>query len=641
MKKQIGKNLMQKWKNKIRVRLSALDKKKLVLTNIPYILTAFYTNRASFLYRNSLGEDIGNKLLYAMEHADRILTGLQPSFNWRDMLTGIVAAVILKLLVWQKQSDAKKLRKGIEYGSARWGNAEDIKPYMSEDPWMNIPLTATEALTMESRPKQPKYARNKNIVVIGGSGSGKTRFFVKPSVMQMNCSMVITDPKGTLIEECGKMLAKGPPKKDKNGNIMKDKSGKVVHEPYVIKVLNTINFSKSLHYNPFAYIRSEKDILKLVTTIIVNTKGEGEKASEDFWVKAEKLLYTALIAFIWYEGDEEEKNLNTLLDLLNESETREEDETYQNPVDMMFQELEERDPQHFAVRQYKKYKMAAGKTAKSILISCGARLAPFDIQELREIMSYDEMELDMIGDQRTAMFVIISDTDDTFNFVVAIMYTQLFNLLCDKADDEHGGRLPYHVRLLLDEFSNIGQIPKFDKLIATIRSREISASIILQSQSQLKTIYKDAAETITGNCDTVLFLGGKESSTLKEISETLGKETIDLYNTSDTRGSNRSYGLNYQKTGKELMSRDELAVMDGEKCILQLRGVRPFLSNKYDITKHKRYKELADFNKNNAFDVEKYLAHRLVLSEDTEFEMYEVTVTQEDVSVIEAEEGED
>ena len=500
MKKQIGKNLMQKWKNKIRVRLSALDKKKLVLTNIPYILTAFYTNRASFLYRNSLGEDIGNKLLYAMEHADRILTGLQPSFNWRDMLTGIVAAVILKLLVWQKQSDAKKLRKGIEYGSARWGNAEDIKPYMSEDPWMNIPLTATEALTMESRPKQPKYARNKNIVVIGGSGSRKTRFFVKPSVMQMNCSMVITDPKGTLIEECGKMLAKGPPKKDKNGNIMKDKSGKVVHEPYVIKVLNTINFSKSLHYNPFAYIRSEKDILKLVTTIIVNTKGEGEKASEDFWVKAEKLLYTALIAFIWYEGDEEEKNLNTLLDLLNESETREEDETYQNPVDMMFQELEERDPQHFAVRQYKKYKMAAGKTAKSILISCGARLAPFDIAELREIMSYDEMELDKIGDRKTALFLIMSDTDTTFNFVIAMLQSQLFNLLCDKADDEYGGRLPVHVRVIADEFANIGQIPQFDKLIATIRSREISASIILQSQSQLKAMYKDSADTILGNC---------------------------------------------------------------------------------------------------------------------------------------------
>ena len=492
MKKQIGKNLMQKWKNKIRVRLSALDKKKLVLTNVPYILTAFYTNRASFLYRNSPGKDMGNKLLYAMEHADRILTGLQPSFNWCDMLTGIVAAVILKLLVWQKQSDAKKLRKGIEYGSARWGNAEDIKPYMSEDPWMNIPLTATEALTMESRPKQPKYARNKNIVVIGGSGSGKTRFFVKPSVMQMNCSMVITDPKGTLIEECGKMLAKGPPKKDKNGNIMKDKSGKVVHEPYVIKVLNTINFSKSLHYNPFAYIRSEKDILKLVTTIIVNTKGEGEKASEDFWVKAEKLLYTALIAFIWYEGDEEEKNLNTLLDLLNESETREEDETYQNPVDMMFQELEERDPQHFAVRQYKKYKMAAGKTAKSILISCGARLAPFDIAELREIMSYDEMELDKIGDRKTALFLIMSDTDTTFNFVIAMLQSQLFNLLCDKADDEYGGRLPVHVRVIADEFANIGQIPQFDKLIATIRSREISASIILQSQSQLKAMYKDS-----------------------------------------------------------------------------------------------------------------------------------------------------
>ena len=625
MKKQIGKNLMQKWKNKIRVRLSALDKKKLVLTNIPYILTAFYTNRASFLYRNSLGEDIGNKLLYAMEHADRVLTGLQPSFNWRDMLTGIVAAVILKLLVWQKQSDAKKLRKGIEYGSARWGTAEDIKPYMSEDPWMNIPLTATEALTMESRPKQPKYARNKNIVVIGGSGSGKTRFFVKPSVMQMNCSMVITDPKGTLIEECGKMLAKGPPKKDKNGNIMKDKSGKVVHEPYVIKVLNTINFSKSLHYNPFAYIRSEKDILKLVTTIIVNTKGEGEKASEDFWVKAEKLLYTALIAFIWYEGDEEEKNLNTLLDLLNESETREEDETYQNPVDMMFQELEERDPQHFAVRQYKKYKMAAGKTAKSILISCGARLAPFDIAELREIMSYDEMELDKIGDRKTALFLIMSDTDTTFNFVIAMLQSQLFNLLCDKADDVYGGRLPVHVRCLLDEFANIGQIPKFEKLIATIRSREISASIILQSQSQLKAIYKDNADTIVGNCDTTLFLGGKEKTTLKEMSEILGKETIDSFNTSETRGRELSHGLNYQKLGKQLMSEDEIAVMDGGKCILQLRGVRPFFSEKYDITKHPKYKYLSDFDKKNAFDMEKHLRRRpAIVKPDEVFDYYEV-----------------
>ena len=629
MKKKSGKTLMQKWKNKIGGKLSALDKKKLVLTNIPYALAAFYADRAFFLYRNSPGEDMGNKLLYAMEHADRIFAGFVLSNNWKDLLAGIVVAVVLKVLVWQKQADAKKLRKGIEYGSARWGTAEDIKPYMSEDPWMNIPLTATEALTMESRPKQPKYARNKNIVVIGGSGSGKTRFFVKPSVMQMNCSMVITDPKGTLIEECGKMLAKGPPKKDKNGNIMKDKSGKVVHEPYVIKVLNTINFSKSLHYNPFAYIRSEKDILKLVTTIIVNTKGEGEKASEDFWVKAEKLLYTALIAFIWYEGDEEEKNLNTLLDLLNESETREEDETYQNPVDMMFQELEERDPQHFAVRQYKKYKMAAGKTAKSILISCGARLAPFDIAELREIMSYDEMELDLLGDRRTALFVIISDTDDTFNFVVSIMYTQLFNLLCDRADDQCGGQLKYHVRLLLDEFANIGLIPKFDKLIATIRSREISASIILQSQSQLKTIYKDAAETIIGNCDTMLFLGGKESSTLKEISETLGKETIDLYNTSDTRGQSPSFGTTYQKTGKELMSRDELSVMDGSKCILQLRGVRPFLSDKFDITKHKRYKELSDFDKKNAFDVERYLKHELRLRMDEEFDCYEVDVSEE------------
>ena len=628
MKKQNGNKLMQKWKNKIGGKLSALDKKKLVLTNLPYVLTAFYADRASCLYRSSPGEDIGNKLLYAMEHADRIFTGILLSFDLRDLLVGVTVAVILKLLVWQKQSDAKKLRKGIEYGSARWGTAEDIKPYMSEDPWMNIPLTATEALTMESRPKQPKYARNKNIVVIGGSGSGKTRFFVKPSVMQMNCSMVITDPKGTLIEECGKMLAKGPPKKDKNGNIMKDKSGKVVHEPYVIKVLNTINFSKSLHYNPFAYIRSEKDILKLVTTIIVNTKGEGEKASEDFWVKAEKLLYTALIAFIWYEGDEEEKNLNTLLDLLNESETREEDETYQNPVDMMFQELEERDPQHFAVRQYKKYKMAAGKTAKSILISCGARLAPFDIAELREIMSYDEMELDKIGDRKTALFLIMSDTDTTFNFVIAMLQSQLFNLLCDKADDEYGGRLPVHVRVIADEFANIGQIPQFDKLIATIRSREISASIILQSQSQLKAMYKDSADTILGNCDTTLFLGGKEKTTLKEMSELLGKETIDLYNTSETRSNQKSFGLNYQKTGKQLMTEDEIAVMDGGKCILQIRGARPFFSDKYDITKHKNYRFLADENEKNRYKVEKELNPQYTPKPEEEVEVIHVELSE-------------
>ena len=628
MKKKSGKTLMQKWKNKIGGKLSALDKKKLVLTNIPYALAAFYADRAFFLYRNSPGEDMGNKLLYAMEHADRIFAGFVLSNNWKDLLAGIVVAVVLKVLVWQKQADAKKLRKGIEYGSARWGTAEDIKPYMSEDPWMNIPLTATEALTMESRPKQPKYARNKNIVVIGGSGSGKTRFFVKPSVMQMNCSMVITDPKGTLIEECGKMLAKGPPKKDKNGNIMKDRSGKVVHEPYVIKVLNTINFSKSLHYNPFAYIRSEKDILKLVTTIIVNTKGEGEKASEDFWVSAEKLLYTALIAFIWYEGDEEEKNLNTLLDLLNESETREEDETYQNPVDMMFQELEERDPQHFAVRQYKKYKMAAGKTAKSILISCGARLAPFDIAELREIMSYDEMELDKIGDRKTALFLIMSDTDTTFNFVIAMLQSQLFNLLCDKADDEYGGRLPVHVRVIADEFANIGQIPQFDKLIATIRSREISASIILQSQSQLKAMYKDSADTILGNCDTTLFLGGKEKTTLKEMSELLGKETIDLYNTSETRSNQKSFGLNYQKTGKQLMTEDEIAVMDGGKCILQIRGARPFFSDKYDITKHKNYRLLADENEKNRYKVEKELNPQYTPKSEEEVEVIQVELSE-------------
>ena len=628
MKKKSGKTLMQKWKNKIGGKLSALDKKKLVLTNIPYALAAFYADRAFFLYRNSPGEDMGNKLLYAMEHADRIFAGFVLSNNWKDLLAGIVVAVVLKVLVWQKQADAKKLRKGIEYGSARWGTAEDIKPYMSEDPWMNIPLTATEALTMESRPKQPKYARNKNIVVIGGSGSGKTRFFVKPSVMQMNCSMVITDPKGTLIEECGKMLAKGPPKRDKDGNVIKDKSRKVVYEPYVIKVLNTINFSKSLHYNPFAYIRSEKDILKLVTTIIVNTKGEGEKASEDFWVKAEKLLYTALIAFIWYEGDEEEKNLNTLLDLLNESETREEDETYQNPVDMMFQELEERDPQHFAVRQYKKYKMAAGKTAKSILISCGARLAPFDIAELREIMSYDEMELDKIGDRKTALFLIMSDTDTTFNFVIAMLQSQLFNLLCDKADDEYGGRLPVHVRVIADEFANIGQIPQFDKLIATIRSREISASIILQSQSQLKAMYKDSADTILGNCDTTLFLGGKEKTTLKEMSELLGKETIDLYNTSETRSNQKSFGLNYQKTGKQLMTEDEIAVMDGGKCILQIRGARPFFSDKYDITKHKNYRLLADENEKNRYKVEKELNPQYTPKSEEEVEVIHAELSE-------------
>ena len=596
----------------IREKMQNIQMKRVVILSIPYLIIFYLADKCFWLYRHCMGRSMIEKICVMLMNFPLAFANWFPSFYLQDLLGGVIVALIFRIVLYYKAKNAKKFRHGEEYGSARWGNRKDIEPF--EDPVFenNIILTETERLTMNSRPKAPKYARNKNVIVIGGSGSGKTRFYVKPQLMQMtdHVSYVVTDPKGTIIVECGKMLVNGG---------------------YRIKVLNTINFKKSMHYNPFHYIRSEKDILKLVNTIIANTKGEGEKSTEDFWVKAERLLYSALIGYIWYEAPEEEQNFSTLLEFINASETREEDEEFKNAVDELFEELEADNPEHFAVRQYRKYKLAAGKTAKSILISCGARLAPFDIQELREIMSYDEMELDMIGDQKTAMFVIISDTDDTFNFVVAIMYTQLFNLLCDKADDEHGGRLPYHVRLLLDEFSNIGQIPKFDKLIATIRSREISASIILQSQSQLKTIYKDAAETITGNCDTVLFLGGRESSTLKEISETLGKETIDLYNPSDTRGTSQSYGLNYQKTGKELMSRDELAVMDGNKCILQLRGVRPFLSNKYDITKHKRYKELADEDERNAFDVEKYLEHKLVFSQDTEFEVYEVNVTEEDV----------
>ena len=596
----------------IREKMQNIQMKRVVILSIPYLIIFYLADKCFWLYRHCISDSMIEKIGVMLMNFQLAFTNWLPSFHMQDLLGGLVTAFIFRLILYYKAKNAKKFRHGEEYGSARWGNQKDIEPFVDPVFENNIILTETERLTLNSRPKQPKYARNKNVIVIGSSGSGKTRFYLKPQLMQMtpNVSYVCTDPKGTIIVECGKMLVNGG---------------------YRLKVLNTINFKKSMHYNPFHYIRSEKDILKLVNTIIANTKGEGEKSTEDFWIKAERLLYSALIGYIWYEAPEEEQNFSTLLEFINASETREDDEEFKNAVDELFEELEAENPEHFAVRQYRKYKLAAGKTAKSILISCGARLAPFDIQELREIMSYDEMELDMIGDQKTAMFVIISDTDDTFNFVVAIMYTQLFNLLCDKADDEHGGRLPYHVRLLLDEFSNIGQIPKFDKLIATIRSREISASIILQSQSQLKTIYKDAAETITGNCDTVLFLGGKESSTLKEISETLGKETIDLYNISDTRGTSQSYGLNYQKTGKELMSRDELAVMDGNKCILQLRGVRPFLSNKYDITKHKRYKELADADKRNAFDVEKYLEHKLVFSQNTEFEVYEVNVTEEDV----------
>jgi type IV secretion system protein VirD4 len=599
----------------IREKMQNIPMKRVVILSIPYLIIFYLADKCFWLYRHCIGDSMIEKIGVMLMNFQLAFTNWLPSFHMQDLLGGLVTAFIFRLILYYKAKNAKKFRHGEEYGSARWGNRKDIEPFVDPIFENNIILTETERLTMNSRPKAPQYARNKNVIVIGGSGSGKTRFYVKPNLMQMtdHVSYVVTDPKGTIIVECGKMLVNGG---------------------YRIKVLNTINFKKSMHYNPFHYIRSEKDILKLVNTIIANTKGEGEKSTEDFWIKAERLLYSALIGYIWYEAPEEEQNFSTLLEFINASETREDDEEFKNAVDELFEELEAENPEHFAVRQYRKYKLAAGKTAKSILISCGARLAPFDIQELREIMSYDEMELDMIGDQKTAMFVIISDTDDTFNFVVAIMYTQLFNLLCDKADDEHGGRLPYHVRLLLDEFSNIGQIPKFDKLIATIRSREISASIILQSQSQLKTIYKDAAETITGNCDTVLFLGGKESSTLKEISETLGKETIDLYNTSDTRGTSQSYGLNYQKTGKELMSRDELAVMDGNKCILQLRGVRPFFSNKYDITKHKRYKELAYADKRNAFDVEKYLKHKLAFSQDTEFEVYEVNVTEEDVKAV-------
>ena len=582
--------------------------KKLLILNLPYLLFVWLFDKVGAAVRLSPGADASAKLLHLGDGFSAAFSSIAPSFHPADLLIGIAGAVIVRLIIYVKGKNAKKYRKGMEYGSARWGNAEDIKPYTDPVFENNIPLTQTERLTMNSRPKQPKYARNKNILVIGGSGSGKTRFFVKPSLMQMHSSYVVTDPKGTVLIECGKLLQRGG---------------------YQIKVLNTINFKKSMKYNPFAYLRSEKDILKLVNTIIANTKGDGEKSGEDFWVKAEKLYYTALIGYIWYEAPDEEKNFTTLLEMINASEAREDDEDFQNPVDLMFERLEEKDPEHFAVKQYKKYKLAAGKTAKSILISCGARLAPFDIKELRELMETDEMELDTIGDRKTALFVIISDTDDTFNFVVSILYTQLFNLLCDKADDEYGGRLPVHVRCLLDEFANIGQIPKFEKLIATIRSREISASIILQSQSQLKAIYKDNADTIVGNCDTTLFLGGKEKTTLKEISEILGKETIDSFNTSETRGRELSHGLNYQKLGKELMTQDEIAVMDGGKCILQLRGVRPFFSDKFDITKHPKYKYLSDADPKNAFDMEKHLRRRpAIVKPDEVFDYYEIDAAE-------------
>ena len=584
-----------------------MNMKKLFLLNLPYLLFVYPFDKLAQAFRLAPGADLSGKLLSIGDGFTAALSSPWLSFHLTDLLIGIAGAVILRMAVYLKGKNAKKYRHGIEYGSARWGTAADIAPYMDKDFFQNIPMTQTERITMASRPKQPKYARNKNILVIGGSGSGKTRFFCKPSLLQAHSSYVCTDPKGTLLPEIGTFLER---------------------KKYRIKCLNLINFRKSMKYNPLAYIRSEKDILKLVNALIMNTKGEGEKSSEDFWVKAERLYYSALIGYIWYEATEEEKNFITLLDLINASEAREDDETYQSPVDLLFSQLEEREPDHFAVKQYRKFKMAAGKTLKSILISCGARLAPFDIKELRDLMEYDELELDTLGDQKTALFVILSDTDSTFNFVAALMYSQLFNLLCDKADDFYGGRLPVHVRLILDEFANIGQIPNFDKLIATIRSREISASIILQSQSQLKTIYKDAADTIVGNCDSTLFLGGKEKSTLKEISELLGKETIDLYNQSENRGSQVSHGLSYQKLGKELMTQDELAVMDGGKCIFMLRGVRPFLSDKYDLTRHPNYRYTADADPKNVFDMERYMKkQRAVVKPTDTFDVYEIDAT--------------
>ena len=585
-----------------------MNMKKLVLTNLPYLLFAYPFDKLAQAFRLAPGADLSAKLLSIQDGFSMAFTSPAPSLEPADLLIGIAGALILRLAVYMKGKNAKKYRHGMEYGSARWGTAADIAPFVDKDFFNNIPMTQTERITMSSRPKQPKYARNKNILVIGGSGSGKTRFFCKPSLLQAHSSYVCTDPKGTLLPEVGSFLER---------------------KKYRIKCLNLINFKKSMRYNPLAYIRSEKDILKLVNALILNTKGEGEKSSEDFWVKAERLYYSALIGYIWYEAPEEERNFITLLDLINASEAREDDETYQSPVDILFQQLEEKEPDHFAVKQYRKFKMAAGKTLKSILISCGARLAPFDIKELRDLMETDELELDTLGDSKTALFVIISDTDSTFNFVAALMYSQLFNLLCDKADDFYGGRLPVHVRLILDEFANIGQIPNFDKLIATIRSREISASIILQSQSQLKTIYKDAADTIVGNCDSTLFLGGKEKSTLKEISELLGKETIDSYNQSENRGAQTSHGLNYQKLGKELMTQDELAVMDGGKCIFMLRGVRPFLSEKYDLTKHPNYRYTADADPKNVFDMERYMKkQRAVVKPTDSFDVYEIDVTE-------------
>ena len=598
--------------------------KKLILLNLPYLLFVYLFGKVGQAFRLAQGIDLSAKLLHIGQGFTAAFSSAAPSFHPVDLLIGIAGAVIIRLVVYSKQKNAKKYRKGMEYGTARWGTPADIKPFIDPVFENNVLLTQTERLMMSNRPKDPKNARNKNILVIGGSGSGKTRFFAKPNIMQLHSSYVITDPKGSLISEVGQLLQRAK---------------------YRIKVLNTINFSKSMHYNPFAYLRSEKDILKLVNTIIVNTKGEGAQSAEDFWVKSERLFYSALIGYIFYEAPEEEKNFTTMLDMINASEAKEDDSEFQSPVDLMFARLEEKDPEHFAVRQYKKFLLSAGKTRASILVSCGARLAPFDIRELRELMEYDEMELDTLGDRKTALFLIMSDTDSTFNFVIAILQSQLFNLLCDKADDVYGGRLPVHVRCILDEFANIGQIPQFDKLIATIRSREISASIILQSQSQLRAIYRDNADTIVGNCDTMLFLGGKEKTTLKEISEILGKETIDSFNTSENRGKEISHGLNYQKLGKELMTQDEIATMDGGMCILQVRGIRPFFSKKYDITKHPNYKYLSDTDKKNAFDVERYIRTQrkkkrtpAVVEPEEPFDLYDIDLS--DMNMAAEESGE-
>ena len=580
--------------------------KKILIPNIPYLFIALFATKLGQTVRMAPGTDFSGKALHMMEGVRDAFASPTPSFHPADLGIGICIAAAMRLAVYIKGKNAKKFRHNQEYGSARWGTAADIAPYVDPAFENNIILTQTENLTMNNRPADPRTARNKNVLIIGGSGSGKTRFWLKPNLMQCTSkkypvSFVVTDPKGSIVTECGKML---------------------LHYGYRLKILNTINFKKSMHYNPFSYIHSEKDILKLVTALIANTKGEG-KAGDDFWVKAETLLYTALIGYIHYEAPEEEQNLSTLVEMVNTMEVREDDEEFQNQVDLMFEDLAKEKPEHFAVRQYKKYKLAAGKTAKSILISCGARLAPFDIQELRELTAYDELELDTLGDRKTALFLIMSDTDDTFNFLISLVYTQLFNLLCEKADDVYGGRLPVHVRCLIDECANIGQIPKLEKLVATIRSREISACLVLQAQSQLKAIYKDNADTIIGNMDTSIFLGGKEPTTLKELAATLGKETVDTYNTGESRGRETSHSLNYQKLGRELMSQDELAVMDGGKCILQLRGVRPFLSNKYDITKHPNYKYTSDFDKKNALDIERFLSHHLRLKPDTVCEVFE------------------